>query len=122
MSKKIMVVDDEAPIREAMKAMFEAEGLKVLTAASGPECLEKLKNEQVDLVLLDFFMPGMNGREVLEKIREDPTLKFLKVAIRTVAQFGEVGKKKLRKLNIADYIAKPFDNSDLIRRVKRLIK
>lgn len=130
MPKKIMVVDDELHICEAVKLTLEAEGFKVLTALSGQECLDKLKNERVDLVLLDFFMPVMSGKEVYEKIREDPRLKSLKVAFLTVAQFGEMGEKKLAsmwiigqgKLNIADYIAKPFDNEDLVRRVKKICR
>lgn len=121
MPKRIMVVDDEPSICEAVKLILEAEGFKVLTALSGPECLDKLENEQVDLVLLDFFMPGMNGREVCTKIRKDPRLASLKVAFLTVAQFGGIGKEKLRKLDVADYITKPFDNEDLVRRVKRIV-
>ncbi len=122
MSKKIMVVDDEPHICEAVKINLEAEGFKVLTASSGQECLDMLKNESVDLILMDFFMPEMNGRELCSKIRKDPKLASLPVVFLTVAQFGGIGKEKLRKLNIADYIAKPFDNSDLIRMVKKIFR
>ena len=121
MPKKIMIVDDEPSICEAVKMTLEAEGFKVLTALSGSECLDKLRNEQVDLALIDFFMPETNGRELCEKIRKDPRLMSLKVAFLTVAQFGEAGKEKLRKLNVADCIMKPFDNKDLVRRVKRIV-
>ncbi len=122
MPKKIMIVDDEPNICEAVKITLEAEGFKVLTALNGPECLDKLKNELVDLILMDFFMPEMNGRELCSKIRKDPRLMSLPVVFLTVAQFGGIGKEKLRKLNIADYIAKPFDNEDLVRRVKKICR
>ena len=122
MPKKIMIVDDEPNICEAVKITLEAEGFKVLTALNGPECLDKLKNELVDLILMDFFMPEMNGRELCSKIRKDPRLTSLPVVFLTVAQFGGIGKEKLRKLNIADYIAKPFDNEDLVRRVKKICR
>jgi DNA-binding response OmpR family regulator len=122
MQKKIMIVDDEPNICEAVKITLEAEGFKVLTALNGLECLDKLKNESVDMLLVDFFMPEMNGRELCSKIRKDPRLASVPVVFLTVAQFGGIGKEKLRKLNIADYIAKPFDNEDLVRRVKKICK
>ena len=122
MPKKIMIVDDEPNICEAVKITLEAEGFKVLTALSGQECLDKLRNESVDLILMDFFMPGMNGRELCSKIRKEPKLMHIPVAFLTVAQFGGIGTEKLRKLDIADYIAKPFDNEDLVRRVKKICK
>jgi len=122
MPKKIMIVDDEPNICEAVKITLEAEGFKMLTALSGQECLDKLKNESVDLILMDFFMPEMNGRELCSKIRKDPRLASLPVVFLTVAQFGGIGKEKLRKLNITDYISKPFDNDDLVRTVKKICK
>ncbi|MDH5442886.1 MAG: response regulator [Hadesarchaea archaeon] len=122
MPNKIMIVDDEPNICEAVKITLEAEGFKVLTALSGQECLDKLKNESVDLILMDFFMPEMNGRELCARIRKDPRLVSLPVVFLTVAQFGGIGKEKLRKLNIADYIAKPFDNEDLVKTVKKICR
>lgn len=119
---KIMIVDDESNICEAVKITLEAEGFKVVTALSGQECLDKLKNESVDLILMDFFMPEMNGRELCSKIRKDPRLTSIPVVFLTVAQFGGIGKEKLRKLNITDYLAKPFDNDDLVRIVKKICK
>jgi len=117
-----MIVDDEPNICEAVKITLEAEGFKVLTALSGQECLDKLKNESVDLILMDFFMPEMNGRELCARIRKDPRLVSFPVVFLTVAQFGGIGKEKLRKLNIADYISKPFDNDDLIKTVKKICR
>jgi two-component system phosphate regulon response regulator PhoB len=116
-----MVVDDEADLCETLKLLLEGKGFKVLTALSGPEALRKLRKEQVDLVLIDFLMPGMSGRELAEAIRKDPALRDLKLAFLTVASFGEVGTATLREFNILDYIQKPFDNEDLVRRVKKMV-
>ena len=74
-----------------------------------------------DLLLLDMMMPGMSGREVCEKIRSNPDTKDLKVAFLTVAKFSESGSNVLKKLNVADYITKPFDNTDLLSRVKKIV-
>jgi two-component system alkaline phosphatase synthesis response regulator PhoP len=119
--KKIMTVDDEGNLIELVKAILEAEGYEVITASNGKECLEKLKTVKPDLILLDMMMPGMSGRETCEMIRKDPKTKNLKVAFVTVARFSEVGKDILKKLNAVDYITKPFDNKDLVKRVKKIV-
>ena len=122
MAKKIMVVDDEESLRELVKVILEQEGFKVITAKSGQECLDKLKEVKPDLILLDMMMPGMSGRETCERIRENPETKDLRVVFLTVARFSEVGKDILSKMNVLDYITKPFDNEDLVKRVKRALE
>ena len=120
--KKIMVVDDERSLIELVKGILEEEGYEVITAMDGKECLKKLSTIKPDLILLDMMMPGMSGREVCEKIRKDPKTRDLKVAFVTVAKFSETGRDVLKKLNVLDYITKPFENDDLVRRVKKLIE
>lgn len=121
MAKKVMVVDDEPDLCETVKLLLEGKGFEAVTVQSGAEALKKLKKEPVDLVLIDFFMPEMTGRVLADEIRADPKLKDLKLAFLTVALFGEVGQADLKKLGILDYIQKPFDNEDLVRRVKRMV-
>ena len=119
--KKILVVDDEASLRELVSAILEQEGYDVVTAEDGRECLNKLRTMKPDLILLDMMMPGMSGREVCEKIRKDSKTKDLKVAFLTVAKFSESGKGVLSDMKVLDYITKPFDNDDLLKRVKKII-
>jgi len=119
--KKIMIVDDEASLVELVRVIFEREGFEVITAYNGLECLEKLKKVEPDLILMDMMMPEMSGRETTEKIRANSKTKNLKIAFLTVARFSETGKDVLKKLNVSDYITKPFDNDDLVRRVKKLV-
>jgi two-component system, OmpR family, response regulator VicR len=119
--KTIMVVDDEPDLLELVKAILETEGFSVVTASNGRECLEKLGKVSPDLVLLDMMMPEMSGREVCEKIRANPKTKGLKVAFITVAKFSETGKDILKKMSVSDYITKPFDNQDLIKRVRKIV-
>ena len=121
MTKKIMVVDDELYIRKAVKITLKSEGYDVVTASSGEECLEKLRKEKVDLVLTDVFMPGMSGIRLCELIRKDNKLKSLKIAFVTVATFSKMTEIGLEGLDILDYIQKPFDNEDLVKRVKRIV-
>lgn len=122
MAKKILVVDDEPDICDVVKAILEREGFKVSPANGGPEGLKKLKKQNFDLVLIDFFMPLMSGRELLEKIRADPKLKFTRAAFLTAARFGDLGMDKIRELGALDYIQKPFDSDELVKRVKQLLK
>ena len=119
---KIMVVDDEESLRELARAIFESEGFEVIEASSGQECLQKLNDAKPDVILMDMMMPGMSGREATEKIRQNPKTKNLKVAFLTVARFSETGKETLEKLKVADYINKPFDNDDLVKKVKKIIQ
>lgn len=118
--KKILVVDDEENLRELAKAIFEDE-FDITAVGSGKECLETLKTFTPDVILMDMFMPEMSGRETTEKIRENPKTKNLKVIFLTVSRFSETGKDILRKMNVSDYVTKPFDNDDLVKRVKKVI-
>ena len=116
-----MIVDDEENLVELVKAIFEQEGYEVIPAYSGKECLEKLEKVKPDLILMDVMMPEMTGKETTKKIRENPKTKNLKVAFLTVVRLSEIGKEELKKLNVLDFITKPFDNEDLVRRVKKIL-
>jgi len=120
--KKIMIVDDEENLVELVKAIFEREGYEVIPAYSGKECLEKLEKVKPDLILMDMMMPGMTGKETTKKIRENPKTKDLKIVFLTVVRLSEVGMEEMKKLNVLDFITKPFDNEDLVRRVKKILK
>ncbi len=124
MVKKIMIIDDEPDLREMINLLIKTEGFDTMTAPNGKEALKILKETEAkpDLVLVDMFMPEMSGRELCEKIRDEENLKDLKLAFLTVAAFREQGKEMLKKLNISDYITKPFDNDDLLKRVHKILK
>ena len=119
--KTIMVVDDEPPINKVIEDILEPEGYKVVSAISGQEALDKLKKVKPNLILIDFFMPGISGRELCEKIRADKKLKNLKVVFLTAATFSASGMKDLDKLNVLDYIKKPFEYKDLVKRIKKVV-
>jgi len=122
MAKKVMVVDDEENVLTLVKAVLDQEGFDVTAVSSGQECLKKLKDARPNLILMDMMMPGMSGREAVEKIRADPKNKAIKIIFVTVARFSEVGKETLGKLKVLDYVTKPFDNKDLVKRVRHALK
>jgi len=121
MANKIMVVDDEEHLLELVRDILEGEGFEVITASNGMECLEKLKKEHPDLILMDIMMPGMSGKETVKKMRANTKTKDLKVAFLTVSVSSAFERKTMKELNVVDYILKPFDNEDLVRRVKKLL-
>lgn len=116
MSKTIMVVDDEPDIRATVKTILENKGYTVVTAFSGDDCLKKLKTEKPDLILMDIMMPGTPVREILPKI------KGTKVAYLSVVRTSEAEKEDLMKAgNIVDFIQKPFDVDELLKRVEQIV-
>ncbi len=119
--KTILTVDDDESILKVIGAILKPEGYNVVKAENGVKALAKLKKTKVDLVLIDHFMPKMTGVELLEKIRADKKLKDLKCAFLTIGIFQKFGKKWIKKLNAIDYIKKPFDNEDLVNRVKKML-
>ena len=118
-NKTVMIVDDEESLLELLRGILEAEGFDVVTVASGQECLSKLKAIKPDLIVMDMMMPGMSGRETTVKIRADPSTKNLRIIFLTVARFSESGAKSLKELKVVDYITKPFENSELLKRIKK---
>ena len=121
--KHVLIVDDEQDIRRFLKTLLENEGYHVTTANGGSEALESLKKETPDLVLIDYFMPEMNGLELCQRIRNNLHLTDLKLAFITVANYGkDITPTDLENLNIDYFIKKPFDNNDLLKKVKELVE
>lgn len=103
---KVLVVDDEPEAVELLVEFLASKGYEVLTATSGEEALQRVKEDRPHLVLLDIRMPKMNGIEVLRRIREiDPEMGVIMV---TAVNEEDVGRKAL-ELGAFDYIVKPLD-------------
>jgi len=114
MKKTIMIVDDEADIRETVKAVLEKEGYTVVTAINADDALKKEAVVKPSLVLMDIMMPGTPVREVVPKMKS-------KVAYLSVVRTSEAEKEDLMKAkNIVDFIQKPFDIKTLVSKVKKL--
>lgn len=120
MNDKILVVDDEADVRFLCKVNLEFEGYQVIDAANGSEALQKIRTEQPDLVLLDVMMPGVDGWEVLAKIRSDRTIAELPVVMLTALTRGP-DQLKGWSLGISEYVTKPFNPIALSRTVRNAI-
>jgi len=111
---RILVVDDEAPVREVLTEYFATDGYAVEAAGSGAEALTAVRGGRVDLVLLDVRMPGLDGIQVLRQIRELDE----RVPVIMVTANEDVGlARETLKLGAFDYVAKPFDFDYLDRAV-----
>lgn len=118
-NEKILVVDDELPIRLALKTAFGREGMQVREASCGKEALEALKGDHFDLIVLDVMMEDMDGYTILQKLRaaEDMTpVLMLSGKQEEMDQILGLG------MGADDYLTKPFHLSVLIQKVKALIR
>ena len=114
---KVMVVDDEPDIVELFLLMLDDPDYDVTTASGGNDCLEKLKQDVPDLILLDLIMPDLDGWEVLNRIRQDERLKSIPVVILTAKQLtADVAHKKAP--HITEYLVKPVTKEGLISVIK----
>ena len=116
----ILVVDDLAPNVRLLEAVLSPKGFRVATASSGQEALDVLGKQHPDLVLLDIVMPGMDGYEVCRRIREDPGTAFLPVIMITAS--GEEEKIRAIESGADDFVNKPFDQAELLARVRSLVR
>ena len=117
MSERILICDDERDIVSALKIYLEAEGYETLCAYSGPEALEKLR-EQPALVLLDVMMPGMDGIQAMTAIREESNVPVILLT----AKSEDTDKILGLNLGADDYVTKPFNPVELLARVRSQLR
>jgi len=116
---RILHVDDEPDILKIVKTILEKEGFTIESVESGKGALEQIKLNNFDLLILDVMMPDMSGWDLFTRIGK---LKpEYKVIFLTVLEVSGSRLKQLKKYGIQDYITKPFDRDDLVKRVKKAI-
>ncbi len=122
---KILVVDDEAGIVSSVRAYLEREGFAVYTAEDGPSALKAARTFSPDLVILDIMLPGMDGLEVLRRLRQDrgsgPQVTDVYVIMLT-ARSDEMDKIIGLTVGADDYLTKPFSPRELVARVKAILR
>lgn len=122
MNKKVVLtVDDEIHILELLKYNLEEAGYEIIQAETGESAVDILKKNKVDLVLLDQMLPGIDGLEVLRRIRADLNLNKIHVIMLT-AKGEEFDKVLGLEMGADDYISKPFGIRELLARVKAMLR
>ncbi len=119
MDIRVLLVEDEENLLEAIRMNLELEGYEVVTAVNGIEAVKKFKDQRFNLVVLDIMLPEMDGLQVCEQIRlENSSTPILFLTAKDSAQDRIAGLKK----GADDYLTKPFNLEELLLRVKVLIK
>lgn len=112
--KKILIIEDDQSISELQKDYLEVAGFEVEVCSNGLEGLEVLRQKNYDLLILDIMLPGMDGLEILRKIKDEKDIPVLLVS----AKKEEIDKIKGLSLGADDYITKPFSPGEMVARVK----
>lgn len=116
MPRTVLVVEDEPDNRLLIGMILRGEGYEVVEAEDGAIGIEKARQIQPDLVLLDVMMPGLNGFEVHERFKADPALQHIPVVMLTaLAQQSEV--ERAVTLGVQGYVTKPFEPEELLSAV-----
>ena len=115
---RILLVDDEPAIVDTVRAYLEAEGYAVQTAADGPEALTLSRRFHPDLIVLDLMLPGLDGMEVLRRLRQESNVYVLLLT----AKAHETDKVVGLTMGADDYVTKPFSPRELVARVKALLR
>ncbi|MEO2064964.1 regulatory Fis family protein [Thermovibrio guaymasensis] len=118
---KVLIVDDEKTIRETLKEILEEEGYQVFTEEVGSKVVERVKELQPNLIILDLFLPGISGMEVLKKLNEEGLTEKIPVVI--VSGHGTVETAvKAMKLKAYDFIEKPIKYEKFLSAVEGALK
>jgi len=128
MKEKILVVDDDPDILEALTMILESQGYQVVTAQDGVEGLANLKAEKPDLMILDLLMPKMDGFAVCKELQDPRWARYRDIPILILTSVREEASRRRYELetglelDVDDYVEKPVSPDILLERVGRLIK
>lgn len=128
MAGKILVVDDDPDILEAVALILESQGYEVITARDGIEGLANLKAEQPDLMILDLMMPKMDGFAVCKELQDPRWSKYKNIPILILTSVREEASRRRYELetglelDVDDYVEKPMSPDVLLQRVSTLMK
>jgi two-component system alkaline phosphatase synthesis response regulator PhoP len=115
--KKILVVDDEADLVETIRFPLEMEGFNVLVSYNGDDALNQARKENPDLILLDLMLPKLDGYKVCRLLKFDERYKHIPILMLT-AKTQEKDKLLGKETGADEYITKPFDIDELMKKVK----
>jgi two-component system OmpR family response regulator len=118
MADKVLVVEDDANLLEALKYSFRKEGYITVTAADGEQALEIARSEKPDLLILDVMLPGLNGFEVCRILRKEMSVPIIMLT----AKADEMDKIVGLEIGADDYVTKPFSMRELLARVRAMLR
>jgi len=117
-SARILVTDDDPQIRRVLRTALVAQGYEVVAARNGEETLERMRDEKLDLIILDMNMPGMGGLETCRLIRSTSDVAVIMLTVRD----AESDKVEALDAGADDYITKPFSSPELLARIRAALR
>lgn len=120
MPKKILLVDDDPDILKVIALRVRKAGYEIITAEDGQKALDLMQTQKPDLVLLDLWLPIVDGDEVCKRIKADDRFKNIPVILLTATSPSKI-VDKTKKLKADDCITKPFEPEELLKKVKKFI-
>lgn len=115
---KVLLVEDEESLGEALEYQLAREGYDVTRAIDGTHALERFKTEGADLVLLDLMLPGMSGEDICKEIRRESNVPIIMLTARD----ADIDKVVGLELGADDYVTKPFNTRELLARMKAVLR
>jgi|SRR3989344_4379712 len=120
MKEKIMIVDDEPSVRKTVNTILSIKGYKISEAINADDAWKKIQKDKPDLILLDIMMPGMQPKELIKKIKDNPKLKSIKIIYLTAVMGAKEALKGSKEVFAT--IEKPFTNTQIRDVIKKALK
>jgi len=114
---RILIVDDDPNTLEILRRWLNREGYATVSADNGPACLQALSKEAVDVIVLDVMMPGMDGLQVCERLREHETWRGIPIVLLTAKDDLETRSRGMM-LGVSEYLTKPVNKLELFARLQ----
>ena len=119
--KKILIADDDTYVHELLTAVLSSNEFDIIHAYDGQETVERVDNEQPDLIVLDIMMPIKDGRDICQDIKKNPRTKDIKILMLS-GKDEQLERIVGLESGADDYIAKPFSQSHVARRIKKMFE
>jgi len=119
MAKKILIVDDEKDVLTVLQTRLSSAGYEVIKANNGNDAIAAAKSESPDLIVLDIMMPGMDGSQTSQVLKNDPQTKKIPIIFLTCLVTKEEEAKEIPSIEGECFLAKPYDSNELIRKIKK---
>ncbi|MEM6341179.1 MAG: response regulator [Pseudomonadota bacterium] len=121
MGKRVLLVEDELNIVEAIRFLLSREGWQVETHVDGATAIEKIKKVRPDLVVLDYMLPGKNGMDILTELRADSDFSDLPILMLT-ARGQSKDRAQAERAGVSRFMTKPFSNTEVLNAVRDLVR
>jgi len=121
MAKKILIIDDSATVRQAVRMPLQKDDYLCVEAVDGIDGLNQLKTESFDLIITDINMPNLDGFELIRQARQLPTSRFTPIVVLTTESSEEL-KKRGKAAGASGWIVKPFQAEQLLKVLRLLLK